>query len=320
MKKTTISSGSKLSFDLILGDYSRAKVSYSLHSAWGSPFAETHILQPRGIGLLPDMELELEANNFEIYQYQDHMRTSVLQYTQTKTGLGFNSNLRNDLFLGLGANLEFSSVRTKISGTDKSMPVDYNTFLNLHGVFRADNQDDATYPTRGVKFLGRVEYLTNLRENSPEISSFVRLIGRFNAAIPAGEKLTLIPSLMAGHLIGDSVAQEYYIYCGGLNQSSANPGYFTFPGKQLLEEKSTSALIAGLDLQYRFLPSHYLRFSANLGKFPENELLNFWKSTPVSGFGLTYGYNSIIGPVEFTLMKSPENPSLLTYLNLGFWF
>ena len=38
------------------------------------------------------------------------------------------------------------------------------------------------------------------------------------------------------------------------------------------------------------------------------------------GYGLTYSYDSFIGPVELTVMGSNLNPKPMLFLNIGFWF
>jgi outer membrane translocation and assembly module TamA len=38
------------------------------------------------------------------------------------------------------------------------------------------------------------------------------------------------------------------------------------------------------------------------------------------GFGLSFGYNSPLGPISFSLAKDTKNSKLHTNLNMGFWF
>ena len=40
----------------------------------------------------------------------------------------------------------------------------------------------------------------------------------------------------------------------------------------------------------------------------------------IKGIGLTYSYNSLIGPIEFSLTHSDEKEGISNYVNLGFWF
>jgi NTE family protein len=312
--------GSRLSFDFILGQYSRAKVTYTIHSGWGSPFGKSWFdPSGTGIGILPDMELGTEIDNFEIYQYQNNTRISVLQYTQSKVSLGFRSNISNSFLAGIGAITEFSAIRFKVSSSDPLPPTAYNSFLNIYGTARFDNADHVTYPTRGIKLFSRIEYVSSLSE-SDLYGSFTRHITRLDAAFPLGNKLTLRPFLYTGLVVGDSIPPEYSIFCGGQNFSTVNPGFFPFLGRRLHEEMGKSAWITGLNFQYQILPNHYLSFAGNLGQLGNNPR-QWIKSSPLlSGLGLSYGYDSILGPIELTVMTPADKSGLLYFINIGFWF
>jgi NTE family protein len=312
--------GTKLSFDFILGQYSRAKVTYTVHSGWGSPFGKSWFdPSGTGIGILPDMELGTEIDNFEIYQYKNNTRTSVLQYTQSKLSLGFRSNISNSFLAGIGAITEFSAIRFKVSSSDPLPPTAYNSFLNIYGTARYDNADHVTYPTRGIKLFSRIEYVSPLSE-SDLYGSFTRHITRLDAAFPAGNKLTIRPFLYSGLVVGDSIPPEYSIFCGGLNFSSVNPGFFPFLGRRLHEEMGKSAWITGLNFQYQFLPNHYLSLAGNIGQLGASPRQWLKTSPLISGLGLSYGYDSILGPVELTVMTPVDKSGLLYFINIGFWF
>ncbi|MFN8206791.1 MAG: patatin-like phospholipase family protein [Bacteroidales bacterium] len=312
--------GTKLSFDFVLGQYSKAKVTYTVHSGWGSPFGKSWF-EPSGtgIGILPDMELASEIDNFEIYQYKNSTRTSVLQYTQSKVSLGFRSNISNSFLAGIGAITEFSAIRFKVSSSDPPPSAAYNSFLNIYGTARIDNADHVTYPTHGMKLFSRIEYVSSLSE-SDLYGSFTRLINRLDVAFPAGNKFTIRPFLYTGLVVGDSIPPEYSIFCGGLNYSSVNPGFFPFLGRRLHEEMGKSAWVTGLNFQYQFLPNHYLCLAGNLGQVAPNPRQWIRSSTLLSGLGLSYGYDSILGPIELTVMTPTDKSGLLYFINIGFWF
>jgi len=46
----------------------------------------------------------------------------------------------------------------------------------------------------------------------------------------------------------------------------------------------------------------------------------FTRGSGLFGFGVTIGNNSMIGPIEFTLMASNAHHDLLSYFNIGYWF
>ena len=38
------------------------------------------------------------------------------------------------------------------------------------------------------------------------------------------------------------------------------------------------------------------------------------------GYGFSVGYNSLLGPLAFSLAVDPMNNQVLTNVNLGYWF
>ena len=53
----------------------------------------------------------------------------------------------------------------------------------------------------------------------------------------------------------------------------------------------------------------------------EMEFDDMWKpENYMLGYGVSYGYDSFLGPIEVTLMASNINPKPILFLNLGFWF
>ena len=81
-----------------------------------------------------------------------------------------------------------------------------------------------------------------------------------------------------------------------------------------------NAFVLGLDLQYNFWRSNYLVLRSNTGitSWEPEDLLLF--ESAFSGLGLTLGNMSLIGPVEFTIMRSNLRAETLFYINIGYYF
>jgi len=46
----------------------------------------------------------------------------------------------------------------------------------------------------------------------------------------------------------------------------------------------------------------------------------FKGDTFMIGYGITYSYDSFIGPMELTLMSSNQRRNLQAFVNIGYWF
>jgi NTE family protein len=113
--------------------------------------------------------------------------------------------------------------------------------------------------------------------------------------------------------------QIYQFYLGGLNRAQRK-GILPFAGLDFMEQSGRNAFALGLDLQYNFWKSNYLVLRSNIGNISwELEDILIFESA-FTGFGITLGNMSLIGPIEFTLMRSSLRNDFLFYINIGYYF
>jgi NTE family protein len=75
-----------------------------------------------------------------------------------------------------------------------------------------------------------------------------------------------------------------------------------------------------MKLQYQVAKKHYLLFRCDVGSNADAFDNLFSKETFLIGYGLTYSYDSFIGPLELTLMRSNQKKNLQVFFNVGYWF
>ncbi len=313
--------GSKLSLDAILGQYRRIKFNYLIHTAWNNRQSDyLSALSPLRISMFPDIGLNLEYNNFELFDYNEEQKIASYAYNQGKFGIFGLSNISNAISLGISANLEFSNISPKIYGSLNTPPNVINSLACFSGFVNIDSYDEAYYPHRGTKINAGIEWVKDLRDDKPALDNTLRFYAKFIFAIPISTRFTLIPSAYTGLVKGDSIARQYYLYCGGLNNSNINPGAFPFVGLQFMQLAAKNIVLVGLNFRYQVGKNNYLTLRSNIGNssaiYPG--IFNF--NSTISGVGISYGYNSLAGPIEFTLMRSFESANLMTYINIGYWF
>lgn len=138
-------------------------------------------------------------------------------------------------------------------------------------------------------------------------------------AISFGRGFTMIPRLFGGSTSADSSLRIYHFYLGGLNRVPRK-GMMPFAGLDFMERSGRNVLAFGLDLQYNFWKSNYLVFRANAANttWDIEDLILF--DNAFSGFGLTLENMSLIGPIEFTLMRPNYSKEYIFYVNIGYYF
>jgi NTE family protein len=167
-----------------------------------------------------------------------------------------------------------------------------------------------------MQLNAKARYLTKLYDKDIKPGTLVDF--SYNLAIPITKKFVAITSVFSGFSFGDTIPFAYQYRVGGLGAFFVKNA-FPFVGHRFLEFRTLNCLIARCDLQYQIFKRHYMIISGNLGKMtalPEDLVT---KGETITGFGITYGYKSIIGPIELSLMDSPSH-DLIAYVNIGFWF
>jgi NTE family protein len=315
--RNTIIKGSKLTLDLKLGKNPAVECRYLFPTRFRGEKSGSFILPSWNIGWIPDVELLFSSRNYDTYEYSEGHRIAKFNYINTSTGLNLKSNVSNSFEMGTGLLTEFTQIKPDIYNQEYSGKI-YNSAMNINAYLKYDSFDEFVFPHRGTRFLTKLEFVKDI--DRKQYSDVYRISACFNKASAFSDKFTLIMNLYGGSVLGDSIPPDYIYYSGGLVLNDYKVGVFPFVGLELFEKSDKNVLSFGFDLQYEVFRNQYIQFRGNVGKtaalfedlmFPED--LYF-------GYGLTYGFRSPIGPLEFSVMKNNLRKDILTYVNIGYWF
>jgi len=222
--------------------------------------------------------------------------------------------LQNKYAWELGVENEYDYLKGDINPVTSN---EEHTFMNFYTRLIRETYNKTAYPTKGSGFFAEAKYVTDLLYGNGNVK-FLSATLRFEKIIRLSSRLCLIPGINGAITYGDSIPLYYKAFLGGLNMNYTH-STFPFAGLKYLEKTDNNGVALQLNLQYEFYKNNYLIFRSNLGNvadYPENIFLleNF-----IWGLGLTYGYNSIIGPIELTAMRSNLSSRFMGYLSIGFW-
>ena len=93
----------------------------------------------------------------------------------------------------------------------------------------------------------------------------------------------------------------------------------SFNGLNVAQLIGNQMIAARLKLQYRFYKKHYILATVDMGNVSAyiEDIFNFKHG--IMGYGLSYGYDSFVGPLEISIMGSNYR-GFSGFINLGFWF
>ncbi len=287
--------GSKLSVNFGLGENPRFLASYFKNNGWK-----------------PGFGLDLDIKNFDVFQFEGTRKVATLDYTDYSSRFYLQSIFSNSYSLGTGMEYERVILKPIISETiEETQSTD---FYNAYGFIQLDTYNDISYPTRGSRFITLYKLV-----NNQSIAPVHFLTFRYDQAIGSGKRLTFIPSICGGISTADSSASIYHFYLGGLNQFYRK-GLIPFPGLEFMQVTNRNVAGAGINIQHNLWKNNYVTLCFRAASTSWDFYKLFEKNSGIYGLGLTFGNNSIIGPIEITFMGSNLHRDLFTYFNIGYWF
>jgi NTE family protein len=287
--------GSKTSLNLALGENPYALVRFEQNNGWK-----------------PGFVAEFGGQDLDLNLYNDEARYAVMDYSDIFGRLFLQSIIGNSYSFGIGAEFERIRLKPQVGGIPFEKSTDH--YYNLLAFIDLDTYDNRFFPRRGSLINAQYKYI-----KSPSKSPHWFLRFNIEQAISFGKRFTMIPKAYGGSTSADSSLQVYGFYLGDLNRTSRK-GLLPFVGLDFMEKSGSNALAVGLDFHYNFWKSNYLILRMNAATISDSpeELLLF--DNAFSGFGLTLGNLSLIGPVELTLMRPNYRRELIFYVNIGYYF
>ena len=192
-------------------------------------------------------------------------------------------------------------------------------YLNYFGFINFDSFNKTFKPDDGflVKSSARIMSETQQYNSFGPPSSVIDL--QYSQVFPFTEKWKLRTSVSGAVTIGPDLSYPYQVFFGGLGQNYRNYA-IPFAGYRFLELFGRTGAMARGEVYYEFVEKNYLTVLYNLGKLETSVESLFSSDILLDGWGVSYGYESPIGPLELTVMGSTNHSNIYTYISLGFWF
>jgi|GEM_PF-209262 len=258
------------------------------------------------------------------YLYSKNKKIGEFERQMAKVEFGAASQINNRLFLIYGIDSGFSELREKIrtnipevSAAEYSRNIN-NAFLKI----TYDTLNSIKRPTDGYKI--DVHYIWG--------GSFGRSGSNYYGPLytarvfrPIDKKTTFKYGISGGALSGDNIYLDQYIKIGGM-KDDINNREFAFAGLHTHQKLVKQFIIGKVEIEREIMKNLYLNLAWNFGTFEEvgsqagnYSRSNMWKE-PIQGFGIGAHYETMFGPVEFSLSKDGKDGSVITQVNVGYRF
>lgn len=312
--------GSKISLDFQLGDSPRFTAEYRINTGWRYP-EKLQVMKYKNLGWFPDLGLAFDSRSFDIYRYDSTEIIATYRYSYLTSSIFASSIITNAIYFETGASYDLSQFNAVVSTQERKVSHD---FFKFYGLLKQDTYDDYNFPNRGALVIASFESLIDPGSKIYHYKPVFRWVLKAETAIPAGHKLTFLPRINTGMVYGDSIPPDQFLYVGGSYRYIDDRGnFFRFHGLRFMQQYAEAALVVGMKAQLQFVKDHFIFLEGNVGKTSSKweDFLIYDTKYMLTGEGVGYGYNSIIGPIEVGFYTSEVNNwKWLVFFNLGYWF
>lgn len=264
----------------------------------------------------------LGYNENPFFIYEDDKKISDSLVSTVDFELGVLTQYNNQLTASYGINTSYAKLEQE---TGSVHPEDIEYSKNYNGAFirsTFDTLDSSSFPHSGVKLDFEYSWEGSFDKSK---SSFYGPLYTLDGYIPLGKKFTFSYGMYGGVIKGDEVdSVDKFIRLGGTKNNLQNKD-FAFYGYNYQQKLVDEFLIGKLGLSYKLDTNLYLNVRWNIGTYSDLEnipSLNgkvMWEDYS-QGFDLSLSYESLFGPIEFSISKDNDRNDILSQISIGYIF
>ncbi|PCI09495.1 MAG: patatin [Flavobacteriaceae bacterium] len=263
-----------------------------------------------------------------MFDYVPDVARINLKYRDFTNQLFLQSVLSRKLAIGIGleqkkitayTNTFTSSVLSAGEDSDKFY-FDKSNYFNFISYLKFDTYDKKYFQKKGVYLAADFRWYVFSSDYNDNFNSFSQLKGELGFAYTFFDKLTLQLISKAGVTIGDNNNPILDFNLGGYNENNINT-FESLIGYEFAALNGGSFVKSTLKVRFEIFKNNYLMGAASVARVDDD----IWNNGDVfadtkTGFGIGYGLDSFLGPIELNYTYSPDTKNNYIFFNLGYWF
>ena len=257
-------------------------------------------------------------NDIDYHRLGSHAFTTTSDHHTAEISY-HNVWLRNFRF-GLGAKYElYDYGRFLHHASHEAFEVDREHFISYFANLHFETYDNAYFPSSGVRFHGIYTLNTDNFVEYKDYTPFSTVSGTFEGVIPVTRRFAILPSVNGRLIFGKTIPFSKMNTMGGNIFEHYLPEQLPFVGTSQVQLMDNSLLIGGIKLRQRIGRIHYISLAGNYA-LSSHKIKNILEEESLWGCALTYGMDSMFGPLEATFNYINKADNVGFYLNLGYKF
>lgn len=318
------------SFDFVLGDNVRYNLQYYVDKGtyWSFGF------NSRFNNFEKEIDFDVIRSNFEVpnvgnvnninlgvtdFTNQLYLRTVWREEFAVTTGiehkfLEYSTRTLGDL-------LDENALTPSIVGSDGRTTFEKSNFYSAFGQLTLDTYDDKHFPSKGLFFDGDFHFYVLSSDFNNNFKEFSVAKARLGGAFSIFDNLSINVETEGGFKLGTSNVTSFDFVLGGFGNDLIN-NFVPFLGYDFLSLPGNSYVKAYGRLDLEIAPKNHVMFSANFANVNDDlfRTAEWFDSPAYSGYGLGYGLESFLGPIQLLYAWSPEGDRGNFFFSVGYWF
>lgn len=256
----------------------------------------------------------------DINIYNAGKRVYNTTYNRHVGDVGYSNIFNQDLKFGVGLRYQYYHYKDFLyNRADDNLIVKPEGFFSYYALIRYETMNKKIYPAHGTSLQGDISvYTDNMYQYNGE-SPFAAISLWWKTVYSLSNRFVIIPSVYGRVLLGDNIPYPFLNAIGGDVPSRYVSQQAPFEGINYMEITDNSLAVVSVRLRQRMWKNNYVYLTTNYG-LTDNKVKNILSGRQLFGTALTYGYNSIFGPIEASLNYSNRTKQLGFYLNVGYKF
>lgn len=326
-KKNFLLKDDVASFDFILGDHIRYNMEYYLDKGFYWSFG----VNSKFTDFDNEIDFGLIRSNFDVID-DPNIRQISLDVTDLTNQVYLQTVLQEEFAVTLGVEHKLLRYSTRTLNqfadeeafaptTDERTYFENSSYFSAYGKITLDTYDDKYFPTKGVFFDSDFHLYLFSSDFNENFKEFSIAKARLGTAFPMFHNLTLNVEAEGGFKLGTSGVTSFDFVLGGFGNDFVN-NFVPFFGYDFLSLPGNSFVKAYSKLDYQFASKNHLLFSANFANVDDDLFrTGEWFTEPTfSGYGIGYGYESFLGPIQIYYSWTPEINNGNFFFSVGYWF
>ncbi|MFC7356316.1 patatin-like phospholipase family protein [Jejudonia soesokkakensis] len=308
------------SFDFIVGDNVRYNFNYYIDKG----FYWSIGLNSKFDFFEKDVSAAFIAEENEINE--DILVNKIdLQYGDLTNQLYFETLFRRSFLLGLGVEhkwLRYLSETIGIDENDNPRTIFENTnYFSTYGYLKYDTFDNSFFPNSGLYFRGDFHLYLFAEGRNTDFDQFSIAKAKAGYAFSILDKFSTLITTEGGFKIGNEATQSLDFFLGGYGYKPIN-NIIPFYGLDALTARGDTYLKSNITFDYELFPKNHISVFADISNIGDNlfETGEWIDGIDYSSFGLGYGIQTFLGPIEVKYAYSPEIEDGFWHIAAGFRF